>query len=32
MKKNTFKEEFVWLSQYLPEALGQDIGESNSRK
>lgn len=31
MNKNTFKEEFAWLAQYLPEALGQDTGEGNSQ-
>lgn len=31
MKKNTFKEEFSWLSQFLPEALGQETGEGNSQ-
>jgi hypothetical protein len=31
MKQNIFKEEFAWLAQYLPEALGQDTGEGNSQ-
>lgn len=31
MNKNTFNEEFAWLSQYLPEALGQDASEGTSQ-